>query len=178
MQIKNKKEITISPSGGTPVVVRKGNIAKWSGNQATIVTNLTASNYTQIGSSLKLTSTGRPVRIRAQVTTQIYDGVTQQTGAVQGFVGVKRVDVPGNYMTDSYVYFTDILQKIFNGGNINDYVGSQQPGTLDFTDPNPTVDGQVYEYYLVVNCGFFVAVTPSTLKEAVTVLSFELEEVD
>lgn len=181
MQIPSKKDITLSPATGTAVVVRKGNIAKWDAGASFNLTAAT-SGYQQIGSALKLTSTGKPVRIRVDAGSQIGDGVTQQVAGAQSFIKVEKyvngVDI--RTISKAIRQVTDTLQKLYANGNINDYLGSQQCFSVNIVDEYTTdaVDGDTVEYRIFCfNQYLSASVNTTNLKHSIQVYSFEIEEV-
>lgn len=180
MQIQNKKEITLSPTTGTPVIVRRGNIAAWNtvGNKTFNKTEADSGLYYQIGSSLKIESSGKPMRLRASFEFSAGNGSTQQQAFVTIFVGIKRVDVAGDYLVNTFESGQGWVIKVYNNGNIADYKGISSSKTINVVDRNPTVHGETYEYKLV---GYMVAYEGSTdstiVTGSVTIRNFEIEEV-
>lgn len=181
MQIQNKKDITLSSATGTPTVVRKGNIAKWDSAANYQITPAT-SGYQQIGQGLKLVSTGRPVRIRLDFGTQIFDGVIQQVAAAQSDIGIDKYinGVLASTVSKSIRSVTNLLVKQYANGNINDYIGTQQAGSINIVDDSSgtPVDGDIVEYRAkCLNQYFTYSVGATNVKHDISILSFEIEEV-
>ena len=180
MQIQSKKNLTLSPASGTPVVGRRGSIVALdaTANKTFVQADNTAGLYYQIGSSLKIESTGKPIRIRARYSVTTGNGSTQQTAHTTMFIGVKRVDIAGNYIANTFNGPTTVVEKLYNVGNIADYVGIPGHCTIDVVDPNATTLGEIYEYQFVGN---FISlrgdVNTAIVTAGVSVYSFEIEEV-
>lgn len=179
MQIINKKEITTSPASGTAVEVRKGNIAKWSGS-ASVNHTPTSLGPTQIGSSLKLVSTGKPIRVRADLFSQIGDLTTQQNAAAQSTFTITKAVNGVDVSTVGSRQITDILVKLYAAGSLSDYVGTKQAISINLVDDSASshVDGDVVEYKIGVSTGYFsYGVSNATPFHSLGVYSFEIEEV-